>query len=182
MNRKTRGNLFFMAALFLGGCTTMRPTAPPVPGAAEYREAQAGILQQQAELAITGTKIGEDSRDIVEGITAIESTLAVPDYDREKLVNQVRELRVIAEKHQADTETLNRQLAGEREATRRQGELFDKREEAWQTALSDRDREINVLQINNLKVIGQRNMTFVISVTLVLAWVLYIVHKLCHKL
>jgi hypothetical protein len=160
----------------------MRFTAPPVPGAAEYREAQADIQQQQAELAVTGTKIGEDSRDIVEGITAIESTIAAPDYDRDMLVNQVRELRVIAEKHQADTETLNRQLAGERETTRRQGELFDKREEAWQTALSDRNREINVLQINNLKVIGQRNMTFVISVALALAWVLYIVYKLCHKL
>jgi hypothetical protein len=174
MNRKTRGNLFFMAALFLGGCTTMRPTAPPVPGALEYRETQAEIQQQQTELAITGTKIGEDSRDIVEGITAIESTLAVPDYDRDMLVNQVRELRVIAEKHQADTETLNRQLAGERETTRRQGELFDKREETWQKALSDRESENAALLVENIAVKGQSKARLIIIIALAAAWVFYI--------
>jgi hypothetical protein len=182
MNRKTRGNLFFVAALFLAGCTTMRPTAPPVPGAAEYRETQAEIQRQQAELAITGTKIGEDSRDIVEGITAIESTLAVPDYDREKLVNQVRELRVIAEKHQADTETLNRQLASERETTRRQGELFDKREEAWQTALSGREAENAALVAENKAVKGQGRTRLIIIIALGGAWAVYLGYRVCRFL
>jgi hypothetical protein len=165
-------------AVWLGGCTTIRHIAPSVLGALEYRETQAGIQQQQAELAVTGTKIGEDSRDIVEGITAIESTLAVPDYDRDMLVNQVRELRVIAEKHQADTETLNRQLAGERETTRRQGELFDKREEAWLKALSEREGENAILLAENKALKGQRNTFLVIVITIGIVVSLFVVFNI----
>jgi hypothetical protein len=174
--------LITILAVWLGGCTTIRHIAPPVSGALEYRETQAEIQQQQAELAITGTKIGEDSRDIVEGIAAIESTIAIPDYDRDMLVNQVHELRVIAEKHQADTETLNRQLANERETTRRQGELFDKREEAWQQALSDREGENAILLAENKAIKGQGRTRLIIIITLAAAWVFYIGYKVCKFL
>jgi hypothetical protein len=160
----------------------MRPAAPPVPGTLEYRETQAEIQQQQADLAITGTKIREDSRDIVEGIAAIESTIAIPDYDRDMLVNQVHELRVIAEKHQADTEILNWQLADEREASNRLGTIFNEREEAWLKALSDRGAENAALLAENKAVKGQGRTRLIIIIALAAAWVFYIGYKVCKIL
>jgi hypothetical protein len=169
-------------AVWLGGCTTIRHIATPVSGALEYRETQAGIQRQQAELAVTGTKIENDSRDIVEGIAAIESTIAVPDYDRDMLANQVHELRVIAEKHQADTETLNQQLADEREASSRLGAIFNEREEAWQQALSNREAENAALIAENKALKGQSVARLTITITLAAAWVLFIAYKVCRFL
>jgi hypothetical protein len=54
--------------LLIGGCTTMRPAVTPAPEAIEYRQTQVEIQQQQTELAVTGVKIEEGSRDIIQGI------------------------------------------------------------------------------------------------------------------
>jgi hypothetical protein len=51
-------------------------------------------------------------------------------YGREKLTNQVHDLRAIAKKHQTDTETLNRQLTDEQEASYPLEAIFDEWEEA----------------------------------------------------
>jgi hypothetical protein len=156
--------LIALAVLF-SGCTTMRPAVSPVPGASEYRETQAEIRQQQAELAITGAKVGEGSQEIVGEITSIEIALADPDYDREILINQVHDLRIMAEKHQADTETLNRQLAEERETGNRLETIFNEREETWQKALSERETENTALKLENKKIASQRNTLLAIVLT-----------------
>jgi hypothetical protein len=156
--------LILLAFMALNGCVSTK-SSPPPPGAIEYREVQEKIQQKQTELAITGVKIEGDSREIVEGITAVESTLAAPEYDRAVLANQIHDLRVIAEKHQADTETLNRQLAEEREAGSRLGEIFNEREEEWQKAVSERETAITSLKVENKKVAGQRNTLLAIVLT-----------------
>jgi hypothetical protein len=183
MKKKGWLGLFFFAAIFLGGCTTMRnPVASPSTGALEYRETQAKIQDRQTELAVTGVKIEEGSRDIADGLAAVETALSLPDYDREDLLNQVRDLRVVAEKHQADTETLNRQLAAGREATRRQGDLFDQHEEAWQKAVSERESENAALKIDNAKITGQRNLLRVISIALALVIIGYVIIRVLRFL
>jgi hypothetical protein len=88
----------------------------------------------------------------------------------------------MAEDHQAEAEKLNRQLAEERETVRRQVELFDEREEAWQMAISERDTENAALKIDNTKLTGQRNMTFVIAIALALVIVGYIVVRVLRFL
>jgi chromosome segregation ATPase len=163
-------------AAVLCGCTTVRPVAPPA--AAEYREAQAEINQQQTELAVTGERLGEGSRDIIEGLEALETALAGPNYDQEKIEEQVKELRSTAEEHRAETERINRLLAEERETTRRQGEISDRREEAWQQAVSDRDAENAALRVENKKIAGQRSVLFVITISLAAAFILEPVPKL----
>jgi hypothetical protein len=173
-----------LAVLWFGGCTTVRPVSPPPsPIAAEYRAAQAEIRQQQTELAITGTKIEAESREISRHIARLEESIAAapPDFgetDRLAWLSQAQALRERAEGHQAETEKLNRQLADERETTRRQGELFDRQEEAWQRALSEREAENTALRVENKKITGQRNMTLVIAVSLALAIIGFIVIRI----
>jgi chromosome segregation ATPase len=163
--------LIALAVLWFGGCTTVRPAAPPPsPIAAEYREAQAEIHQQQAELAITGAKIEAESRGITGDIARLEESIAAapPDFgetDRLAWLSQAQALRERAEGHQAETEKLNRQLADEREMTRHQGELFDKQEEAWQRALSEREAENTALRVENKAVKGQRNTFLAVLIT-----------------
>jgi hypothetical protein len=188
MNKKTRQAILFFGALivFIGCTTTVKSVASP-PGALEYREAQAEIRQQQAELAVTGVKIAEGSQSITEGILRLEESIAhAPqdpgEADRLNWLSQVQGLRARAEEHQAETERLNRQLAEERETTRRQVEIFEQRESAWQTAVSDRDTENTALKIDNAKISGQRNMTFVIAIALALVIVGYIVIRVLRFL
>ena len=183
-----RGILIALAVLWLGGCTTVRPVTPsPSPITSEYREAQAEIRQQQTELAITGTKIEAESRGITGDIARLEESIAAapPDFgetDRLAWLSQAQALRERAEDHQADAERLNRQLAEEREMTRHQGELFDKQEEAWQRALSEREAENTALRVENKKITGQRNMTLVIAVSLALAIIGFIVIRILRFL
>jgi hypothetical protein len=161
--------LIALAALWCG-CSTIRPAPSPVPGALEYRETQAEIRQQQAELAVTGVKLAEGSQGMTEGIIRLEESIVrAPqdpgEADRLNWLHQARELRARAEEHQGETEKLNQQLAEERETTRRQGEIFDQREEAWQTAVSDREAENAALKMDNQKLAGQRNTFLAILLT-----------------
>jgi hypothetical protein len=162
-----------MAALWMSGCTTLRPVMPPVPEALEYRQARAEIQHRQAELAVTGERAAEGSRSIAEGIARLEESVASasPDFgeaEREDWLRQIRELRPAARDHQAETEKLNRQLAGERETTRRQGEIFDEREAAWQRAASEREAENAALRVENKKIAGQRNLYLAILIAVCL--------------
>jgi hypothetical protein len=95
--------LFFAGLLI--GCASTR-TAAPSPGALEYRDVQMEIQQQQTELAVTGVKIEEGSRGIVEGIAALETVLEAPDYDRERIASQVHDLRIGAVEGIAALETV----------------------------------------------------------------------------
>jgi hypothetical protein len=157
---------FFVFLVFtaLSGCASIKSSTPP-PEAIEYREVQEQINQQQTELAITGVEIEKDSREIAGGIAAIESVLADPEYNRVVIANQVHDLRVVAEKHLADTETLNQQLADEREMSSRQGEIFNEREKEWQKAVSERETAITTLKVENKKLVGQHNTLLAIILT-----------------
>ena len=172
-----------LAALWFGGCTTVRPAAPPPsPIAAEYRETQAEIQQQQTELAITGVKLETESRGIAGDIARLEESIAAapPDFgetDRLAWVSQVQALRERAEGHQAETEKLNQQLAEERETTRRQGELFDRQEDAWQQALSEREGENTTLRVENKAIKGQRNTLLAIMITAGTVILIFVVFK-----
>jgi hypothetical protein len=177
--------VLIVLAVWLGGCTTVRPVVSPVPGAAAYREAQAELRQQQTELAITGAKIEAESRGIAGDIVMLEESIAAapPDFgeaDRLAWFSQAQALRERAEGHQAETEKLNRQLAGERETARRQGELFDKQEETWQRALSEREAENTALRVEGKKIAGQRNRALAIAIALAAAWVIFMVYKVCR--
>jgi chromosome segregation ATPase len=174
--------LFFVLAAIMGCTSTRASVPPPSPIAAEYRETQAEIQQQQAELAITGARIEEGGRGIVEGIAALETALEAPDFDREQVITRIREVRVIAEDHQSEIETLNLLLSRERETTRRQGELFDRQEEAWQKALSEREAENAALRVENKAVQGQRNAFLAILITAGGVAVLCIVIKVLRAL
>jgi uncharacterized protein involved in exopolysaccharide biosynthesis len=70
----------------------------------------------------------------------------------------------MAEGHRAEIESLNLMLAQERAATRRQEGLFEEREEAWQTALSEREAENASLRAENKAVKGQRNAFLAIMI------------------
>jgi hypothetical protein len=170
-----------IAAAWLAGCTTMRSAAPPAPGALEYRETQAEIRQQQTEIAVAGSRIEDSGRGIVDGLEALETALEAPEIDRGQVISQVREVRIIAEDHQAEIENLNLMLAQERDATRRQGEIFDQREEAWQRALSDREAENAALRVENKAVKGQRNTLLAILITAGGLVVLFIVARALRR-
>jgi hypothetical protein len=156
----------------------MRAAAPPVPGALEYREIQAEIWHRQTEIGISGSRIEESGRGIVEGLEALETALEAPEFDRERVITRFREVRVIAEDHQSEIESLNLMLAQERESTRRRGELFDRREEAWQRALSERETENAGLRVENKAVKGQRNTLMAIVITAVSAALLFAAFKI----
>jgi hypothetical protein len=173
--------VFFLAFTALSGCASMKSSTPP-PGAIEYRGVQEKISQQQTELAITGVTIEKDSREIAGEIAAIESTLAAPEYDRSVLASQVHDLRIIAEKHQADTENLNRQLAEERDAGSRLGEIFNEREEEWEKAISERETAIIILKVENKKLGGQRNTLIAMVLTALGVILVIIVVKVLRKL
>jgi hypothetical protein len=179
---KGRALLVALASLWMGACTTLRPAAPTIPDASEYRKTQAEIHHQQAELAITGGKIEEGSWDIIKGIDSLEMFLVEPNYDREQIINQVRELRSLAEGHQAEAEKLNHQLAGERETTCLQGELFDEREAAWQRSVSEREAENAALRVENKKIAGQRNLYLAILIAVCLMALGYIAFRVMRVL
>jgi hypothetical protein len=180
---KGRALLIVLAAMWMGGCTTLRPATPPIPDASEYRKVQVEINQQQTELAVTGERIEEGSRALLESLKTLETALADPDYyDRETARAQVKELRSTAEEHQAETEKLNWQLAGEREITHRQGELFDEREEVWRRAVAEREAENAALQVENKTVKGQRNTFLTILITAGVVVVVFIVFKVLRAI
>jgi hypothetical protein len=167
------------AAMCGGGCKSAGAAPEPIGLAGEYRDIEREIQRGQAELAVTGERIGEGSRDIAEGLAALEASIAAAPEggDRERLLAQVQGLRVMAADHQAEAERLNVQLAQERENSNRLGEKFNEYDQSALALLSAKDTEIAGLKVENKKVKGQRNTLLAIVITAVLAIVVFIAVK-----
>ena len=178
-----RAILTAMAVLWLGGCTAVRPVVPPPgPIAEEYRETQADLRQQQAELAVTGQKIEDQGRGLVADLTRLEESIAgaapeAGEAERQDWLRQAQALREQAETHQADIEGLNRQLAEERETARKQDRKFNEYEFAVTGQFSERDAENAQLRVENKAVKWQRNTLLAIVITAVVLVVLIIAIK-----
>ena len=122
----------------------------PSIAAAEYRETQEAVQNRQTEFAITGTKIAEASKDMVEGLTTLETAIAetpaLGDQARLSWLSQVQVLRSRAEGLQVETETLNRQLTEEREQTNQLMKSFNKYENGNVMEISLKNGEIAELK------------------------------------
>jgi hypothetical protein len=139
--------------------------APPASlEALEYREIQSGIQKQQADLAVTGVKIEEASRVLVEGLKELEQDM-VSAPEAGPWLPQIQELRSRAEGLQGEAAKLNVQLEAEREINGRLTTKFNDYEAAQDRAVSERDTEIAVLKVENKKVTGQRNTLLAVVIT-----------------
>jgi capsule polysaccharide export protein KpsE/RkpR len=158
--------LCIIIATVLTGCQTTKVSPASTEEAKEYRETQDELRTRQAETAITGAKIEGGAREIVAGLDALESAMAsVPEAD--PWLPQVQSLRARAGALQQEAETLNRQLAGERENSRRLDAKFNDYETASSRDIAEKDAKINALQIENKKVSGQRNTLLAIIAVIV---------------
>jgi hypothetical protein len=83
----------------------------------------------------------------------------------------------LAGDHQSEVKNLNRLLAQEREMTRRLGDIFNKREEDWRKALSEREMENAALKVDNQGIKGQRNLYLVILIAVCFGIVGYIAFR-----
>ncbi|GMO52019.1 MAG: hypothetical protein Pg6C_17230 [Treponemataceae bacterium] len=170
--------IIILAAMCCGGCKTAG-AAPETPGlAGEYRDIERKIQRGQAELAITGERIGEGSRDIAEGLAALETFIAAaPEGDGGEILIKVRGLRATAEDHQAETEKLNVLLARERENSGKLSEQFNEYEQSALARLSQKDGEIADLREEKKKLAVQRNTLLAIVITAVSAIVIFVIVK-----
>ncbi|MDR2486154.1 MAG: hypothetical protein LBD55_12285 [Treponema sp.] len=173
--------LLIISALLVSCASAGRVSAPP-PGALEYRQAQEEQRQRQTELAIIGEKIETESRGVAEAISVLEISLAAPDVDREALALQAREARTRAERIEGYAESLNLQLARERETARLVGAMIDEREYAWQQAAAGKDTEIAALRADNQKATGQRNTLLAVVITAAVIIIAFIVVKVLRAL
>jgi hypothetical protein len=189
MNKKGWANLFFLAVMIFGGCTTMvKPVAPPPSeSTGEYRELQGDLQRQQADIAIISRKIEDQSRDLVENLTRLEDSIAgaAPDAgetERQSWLAQVQAARTAAEDHQVEVENLNRQLAAERETSIKKDEKFNEYESVMTGRLADRDTENAGLRENVKAVKGQRNTLLAIVITAVSVVILSVTVKVLRVL
>jgi hypothetical protein len=176
-----------LAAILPVGCASARAAVPsPSESAGEYRELQGELYQQQADIAVTGQKIGDQGRSLVEDLTRLEEAIAAsPDTgetDRIYWLSQVQAARADAEVHQADIEDLNRQLAVERETVKKQDQKFSDYEIEMVKMLSDKDTENAQLRVENKSVKGQRNTFLAILITAGIVVVLFIVFKVLRAI
>jgi uncharacterized protein YhaN len=162
---------FVLAAVMMTGCASMGTAVPPPSDTArEYRELQEDLRQQQADIAVTGQKVEHQSRDIVENLTRLEESIAgaSPDFgeaERVYWLSQAQAVRIEAGNHQAEIESLNRQLAEERKTAGEKDRKFNDYESEVTRDLSDRDTEISQLRVENKAVKGQRNTFLAILIT-----------------
>jgi PBP1b-binding outer membrane lipoprotein LpoB len=176
-----------LAAILLVGCASTRAAVPsPSESAGEYRELLGELYQQQADIAVTGQRIEDQSRNLVEDLTRLEEAIAAaPDAgetDRIYWLSQVQAARADAEVHQANIENLNRQLAVERETVKKQDQKFNDYEIEMIKMLSDKDTENAQLKEENEAVKGQRNTFLAILITAGVAVVLFIVFKVLRAI
>lgn len=171
--------IIILSALCGGGCKSTGAVSEPAGLAGEYRDIEREIQQGQTGLAVTGERIEAGSRDIAEGLAALETSVAaIPESgDRERLVSQVRGLRVTAAEHQAEAERLNIQLAQERETSRKLSEKFNEYDQSSLALLSEKETEISGLREDKKKLTGQRNTLLAIVITAVLAAIVFIAVK-----
>jgi hypothetical protein len=170
--------IVILAALCCGGCKTAGAAMAPVELAGEYRDIEREIQRGQTELAVTGERIGEGSRDIAEGLAALETSIAAAtEGNGGEILIKVRGLRAAAEDHQAETEKLNILLARERENSGKLSEQFNEYEQSALARLSQKDGEIAGLKVENKKVKGQRNTLLAVVITAVSAIVIFVIVK-----
>jgi outer membrane murein-binding lipoprotein Lpp len=179
--------IVILAAIWLAGCSTMKPVSLSIPETKEYREIQGEIQKQQADLAVTGAVIEQGSKGIVEGLTELEKEISTASIDtgndeRASWLAQVQTLKGKAESLQTDAETLNRQLAQERDTNSRLNAEFNQYEIAQIKASAEKDTEIRDLQVENKKVKGQRNTLLGIVITAGIIIVLGIVLTVLRRL
>jgi hypothetical protein len=174
--------ILIIPALLLLACTSTRAAAPPPNEyAAEYRELQGELYQQQTDIAITGQKIEDQGQSLVEDLTRLEESIATaPDAgEAERLywLSQVQAAKEEAEVHQADIESLNLKLAVEQETVKEQGQKFNDYEIKMVGMLSDRDTENAQLKVENKAVKGQRNTLLAILITVAVALLIIVGKK-----
>ena len=166
-------------AALCAGCASTGAVPESIGLAGEYRDIEREIRNNQTDLAVTGERIGAGSRDIAEGLAALENSIAavLPDLERDTLLPQVRSLRGVAEAHQAEAEKLNVLLARERENSDLLSRKFNDYDQVSMAMLSKKDREITALKEKNKKLAGQRNTLLAIIITALGAIVLFVVVK-----
>ena len=181
--KKIIAMLFFgTLAAFMTGCQTMKATPAPSETAMEYRGLQEELQARQTETAITGVRIEAGSREIVAGLDALESAMVAAPESGVDWLPPVQALKVRAGELQGEAETLNRQLAGERENNGRLGAKFNDYEAATIRDLAVKEGEINTLRVENKKLSGQRNTLLAIVITAVSIIVIFIAIKLLRAL
>lgn len=163
------------AALFVS-CATTKATPPPGESAGEYRGLQGELHRQQADIAVSGQKIEDQGRGLVDDLTRLEAVIAAAPEAGEA-GRLVRAARVKAENHVVDIERLNQQLAAERETVRKQDQNFIEYETVMTGQLSDRDTENAKLREEVKAVKGQRDTLLAIVITAVSVALLFVVFK-----
>jgi hypothetical protein len=143
----------------------MRSAPPPSAEALEYREIQSEIQKQQADLALTGVKIENESRGLVEGLKELEKDMVSTPEAGTIWLSQVQALGNRAEELRREAENLNIQLGAERETNGMLNVKFNAYEAAQDRAISERDTEIAALKVENGTVKGQRNTLLAIVIT-----------------
>jgi PBP1b-binding outer membrane lipoprotein LpoB len=177
--------IIFAAVLLAACASTGTVVPPPSESAGKYRELQGGLYRQQTDIAVTGQKIEDQGRGLVEDLTRLEEAIATaPDageVDRIYWLSQVQSARAEAEVHQTDIEDLNRLLASERETVRKQDQKFNEYESSMTGELSIKDTENSRLREEVKTVKGQRNTLLAILITagvLILCFVAFKVLRL----
>jgi hypothetical protein len=168
-------------ALF-ASCKTTGGAVPPSHEAFEYRELQGEIQKQQTDLAITGERIKEGAKGIVEGITDLETARAASPDSAGILLPKVQSMRIEAESLQIQVETLNVQLAKERETTGEQNTKFNEYEKKQNELIIEMDGEITALKIENKEVKGQRNTLLAIVITAISIIAIFLAVKILRAL
>jgi predicted nucleic acid-binding Zn-ribbon protein len=164
-------------ALLLAACTSTRAAIPhPGENIGEYRDLQGELHQRQADIAVAGQKIEDQSRGLADDLTRLEEVIAAAP-DAGEAGRLVHAARVKMEDHAADIENLNRQLAAERETVREQDQKFNEYEAATIGQLSGRDTENAELREEVKAVKGQRNTLLAIVITAVSAALLFAAFK-----
>jgi cob(I)alamin adenosyltransferase len=171
-----------LAAVTTAGCSSVRAAVPPLSeNAGEYREIQGELHHQQADIAVAGRKIEEQGRNLVENLTMLEESIAATadagETERLYWLSRIQAARADADVHRADIESLNRQLAAERETVKKQRQKFNGYESEMAKKLSDRDTENAQLKEENKAVKGRRNTFLAILITAGAAAALFIIFK-----
>jgi hypothetical protein len=174
--------LFIASCTLFSSCKTTKGAVTPSQEAFEYREIQGEIQKQQADLAITGERIKEGAKGIVEGITDLETSIAAAPDSAEILLPKVQSVRIEAESLQMQVETLNVQLAQEREVTSGQNTKFNEYEKKQNELIAEMDGEITTLKIENKEVKGQRNTLLAIVITAISIIAIFLVVKILRAL
>jgi chromosome segregation ATPase len=168
-------------ALFLS-CKTTRGAVTPSKEAFEYRDIQSEIQRQQTDIAMTGERIKEGAKGIVEGIADLETAIAAAPDSAEILLPKVQSVRIDAESLQIQVETLNAQLVQERETTIEQNTKFSEYEKKQNELTTAMDGEITALKIENKEVKGQRNTLLAIVITAISIIAIFLAVKVLRML